>query len=309
MTPDRSVLTRWTETATREGRPLASSFRGWASRSRELLKLRLVGGDFEERLQLLRAKYGEDGTDEFGLTLGTYEAVAQFFGFLHRMYFRSEVHGIDRLPQGRVLIVANHSGQIPLDAIIIGSSLFFDTKVPRVTRAMIDRWAGQLPFVSEFFTRLGSVVGTPDNARQLLSREEAVLVFPEGIRGISKPFTQRYQLQDFGHGFARLAIETDTPIVPVAVIGAEEQYINLGNSATAARLLNAPVCPLIPQVFLPFGQLPLPTKYRLYFGEPMRLCRDGRKSGQSISDQVFLVRQSIQSMLSEGLRQRRGVFF
>jgi 1-acyl-sn-glycerol-3-phosphate acyltransferase len=174
---------------------------------------------------------------------------------------------------------------------------------------MIDRWAAGLPFVSSFFSRLGSVVGAPDNARRLLEREEAVLVFPEGVRGISKPYTQRYQLQDFGHGFMRIALSAKAPIVPVAVIGAEEQYVNVGNSAFVAKLLGSPVCPIIPQMLLPFGQMPLPTKYRIYFGEPMHLTGDADESEASIAEKVFLVRQSIQSLLTEGLRSRRGVFF
>jgi len=305
----RSVLARSAETATREGRPLVENFLGWASRSRHLLWRRLVGSDFEQRLELLQRHYGQSVDDSFGLDLSAYASVSELFGFLHRMYFRTEVHGIDRLPEGRVMVVANHSGQLPLDAIILGCSLFFDAKTPRVTRAMIDRWAAQLPYVSTFFSRLGSVVGAPDNARHLLEREEAVLVFPEGIRGISKPFTQRYQLQDFGHGFMKVALETDTPIVPVAVIGAEEQYINFGNSPAIAKLVGAPVCPIIPQMFLPLGQLPLPTKYRLFYGEPLRLTRLQKETDESIADKVFLVRQSIQSLLTNGLRQRRGVFF
>jgi 1-acyl-sn-glycerol-3-phosphate acyltransferase len=306
---DRSVLTRWAETATREGRPFLQNLQGWARRSREQLNLRLVGPDLKERLSLLESYYGTGKGDLFGLDLQAFAQVTHLFGFLHRLYFRTEVHGIDRLPTKRVILVANHSGQLPLDAVMLGCTLFFDAKTPRVARAMIDRWAAGLPFVSSFFSRLGSVVGAPDNARRLLEREEAVLVFPEGVRGISKPYTQRYQLQDFGHGFMRIALSAKAPIVPVAVIGAEEQYVNVGNSAFVAKLLGSPVCPIIPQMLLPFGQMPLPTKYRIYFGEPMHLTGDADESEASIAEKVFLVRQSIQSLLTEGLRSRRGVFF
>jgi 1-acyl-sn-glycerol-3-phosphate acyltransferase len=230
------------------------------------------------------------------------------FGFLHRAYFRTEVHGIDRLPQGRVIIVANHSGQLPIDAVILGCSLFFDAEQPRVIRAMIDRWAASLPFVSTFFTRLGSVVGARDNARRLLERDEALLVFPEGVKGISKPFTQRYQLQEFGTGFMRIALETGAPILPVAVIGAEEQYINVGNAKIVADLLGIPACPIIPQMMLPFGQLPLPTKYRLFFGEPLRFPSSPNPDESVGAENVFLVQKSIQDLLNAGLSQRRGVF-
>ncbi len=306
--PDRSLLARWTEAAAREGRPLVGRLSDWASRSREQYRLRLVGPDFEERVGQLGKYYSERGGDQFGLDLDSYRSIGPLFGFLHRAYFRTEVHGIDRLPKGRVIIVANHSGQLPIDAMILGCSLFFDAEQPRVIRAMIDRWAATLPFVSTFFNRLGSVVGARDNARRLLERDEALLVFPEGVKGISKPFTQRYQLQDFGTGFMRIAIETGAPILPVAVIGAEEQYINVGNAKFLANLLHLPACPIVPQMMLPFGQLPLPTKYRLFFGEPLRFTGSSEGNDSVVAENVFLVRQAIQKLLNTGLSQRRGVF-
>jgi 1-acyl-sn-glycerol-3-phosphate acyltransferase len=208
-----------------------------------------------------------------------------------------------------VLLIANHSGQVPIDAAIIGSAMFLDASPPRVTRSMVDRWTATLPFVSMFFNRVGQVVGLPENARRLLAMEELLLAFPEGTRGVSKPFSRRYELEEFGLGFMRLAIETNTPIVPVAVIGAEEQYVSLGNFGWAAKVLNLPVFPLVPQVLLPGGQLPLPTKYRLHFGEPMRFQGDPQDDEAVIADKVWLVRQTISHLLSEGLKARRSVFF
>src|SRR5213079_3096321 len=111
----------------------------------------------------------------------------------------------------------------PVDGALIGAALFMDVEPPRFMRAMVEKWTQTLPFVSLLFARCGQVVGVPENAKHLLTNEEALLVFPEGMRGISKPFSKRYQLEEFGLGFMRLAIETRTPIVPVAVIGAEEQ--------------------------------------------------------------------------------------
>jgi 1-acyl-sn-glycerol-3-phosphate acyltransferase len=136
---------------------------------------------------------------------------------------------------------------------------------------------------------------------------ELLLVFPEGIRGVSKPFERRYQLEEFGHGFMRLAMETKTPIVPVAVIGAEEQYISLGNLKWAARALRIPVFPLIPQVLVPGGQLPLPTKYRLFFGDPLYFEGDPEDK-RRVSDSVFLVREAVAHLLRRGLMQRRSIF-
>jgi 1-acyl-sn-glycerol-3-phosphate acyltransferase len=163
--------------------------------------------------------------------------------------------------------------------------------------------------VSTFFSRVGQVVGVRENARRLLEMGEALLVFPEGIRGIAKPITQRYSLQQFGLGFMRLALETDTPIVPIAVIGAEEQYINVGNLKWAAKALGMPVFPLLPQFLIPGGQLPLPTKYRLYFGEPLRFQGSADDDDAQIEERVFVVKETIQNMINRGLAERRSVFF
>ena len=285
--------------------PKGGRFAKWASRTAGEFSLRWLGGDYLKRLDELRQRYP---IDRYGLDLRTIQAVTRVCALFHRFYFRTEIHGVDRVPNGRVVIVANHSGQLPIDAAILGCALFFDAPKPRLARAMVDRWVANLPFVSTFYSRIGSVIGNRRAATELLNNDEALLVFPEGIRGISKPFTRRYQLQPFGHGFLRIALETNSPILPVAVIGAEEQYINLGNSELIARLLHMPVYPLIPQMYIPFGQLPLPTKYRLYFGEPLWFSGRADADSDQIADQVHLVQKSIEDQLSLGLRQRRGVF-
>jgi len=288
--------------------PLLERLRATARHAAEELKTRLLGRDFEQRVAVLQARYLDLGGDPFGFDVGTASNAAMMLAFFHRMYFRTEVFGIENVPAGRVLLVANHSGQVPIDAAIVGSSLFFDANPPRVVRAMVEKWTATLPFVSAFFNRVGQVVGVPENARRLLEMGEVLLAFPEGIRGVSKPFERRYQLEPFGLGFMRLAIETDTPIVPVAVIGAEEQYVSLGNLKWAARLLDIPVFPLIPQVFVPGAQMPLPTKYRIHFGEPMRFSGGLDDDDTVVGEKVWLVRQTISDMLRRGLASRRSVF-
>ncbi len=282
-----------------------SALRQWAKVMGGELNRRWLGDDFSERMSVLGGRYAPDGS----VDAATVESVARIIALFHRFYFRTQVHGIEHVPDGRGLIVADPSGQGPIDAAILGCALFFDARTPRLVRAMVDRWVAQLPFVCQFFAKIGSVVGTPTVAKELLGEEEAVLVFPEGIRGISKPFSRRYQLQPFGHGFMRLALETDSPILPVAVIGAEEQYVNLGNSDSIARLMRMPVYPIIPQMLLPIGQLPLPTKYRLYFGEPLRFRGRADAKPDAIAAQVHVVQNAIQTQKNLGLQQRRAVFF
>src|SRR6185295_3526590 len=130
----------------------------------------------------------------------------------HRFYFRTSVFGVDRVPLGRVLLISNHSGQIPIDGMLLGASMFLDAEPPRIIRSMVEKWTQTLPFVGTAFSRLGQVVGVPENARRLLELGEAIVVFPEGSKGISKGFADRYKMTDFGNGFMRLALETDTPI-------------------------------------------------------------------------------------------------
>jgi 1-acyl-sn-glycerol-3-phosphate acyltransferase len=303
----KTALARLGDVAAQGGPLLGRLWQG-AKRARDELTTRVLGADFDERVAFLNNRY-EGGRDPFGLEIDTARRAATMCAVFHRLYFRTEVFGIENVPPGRVLLIANHSGQIPIDAAIIGSAMFLDAKPPRVTRSMVDRWTATLPFVSMFFNRVGQVVGLPENARRLLAMDELLLAFPEGTRGVAKPFSRRYELEDFGLGFMRLAMETETPIVPVAVIGAEEQYLSLGNFNWAARALNLPVFPLVPQILLPGGQMPLPTKYRLHFGEPMRFYGDPEDDEAVIADKVWLVRQTISHLLSEGLKARRSVFF
>lgn len=270
---------------------------------------RLLGEDCRERLKRVPMSLGGSGVDPFGLDPEWAKFALVCVGLLHRRYFRTEVHGIENVPSGRILLVANHSGQLPLDGAVIGAAMFMDAEPPRIVRAMVEKWAVSLPFVSLLFARVGQVVGVPENAKRLLQQGEALLVFPEGTRGISKTFDRRYKLAEFGLGFMRLAIETGTPIVPVALIGAEEQYISVANVQPLAKLLRMPAFPIIPQLLLPGGQLPLPTKYRLWFGEPMTFSGDPDDDDAIMDQKVWLVKQTIQSMLNRGLKERAHIFW
>lgn len=270
---------------------------------------RVLGESFESRMGRVPLSLGSSGVDPFGLDPEWMKYVILTVATLHRRYFRTEVHGIGNVPTGKVLFVANHSGQVPIDGILIAAAMLLDAEPPRLVRAMVEKWALSLPFVSLFFARVGQVVGVPENAQRLLAQGEALLVFPEGTRGIAKTFDQRYKLTEFGLGFMRLAIESDTPIVPIAVVGGEEQYISVANLEGLARLLRAPAFPIIPQLFLPGGQLPLPTKYRLWFGEPMRFTGDADDDDAVIEEKVWLVRQTVQSMLNRALKERKHIFW
>jgi 1-acyl-sn-glycerol-3-phosphate acyltransferase len=303
------ALARASRFTTRRALPLAEHGARRLQALADDAMVALVGKDFGERVERVAVELDHGRVDPFGFDLETAKRVAACCALFHRAYFRTEVHGIERVPHGRVLLVANHSGQVPIDAMLIACSMFFDAESPRFIRSMVEKWTQTLPFVGTFFQRVGQVVGVPENARRLLDQGEAVLVFPEGARGVSKPFWQRYELTEFGLGFMRLALETATPIVPIAVVGSEEQYINIGNSERLAKLLRMPVFPVVPQWLVPPAALPLPTKVRIHFGEPLRFDGDPDDEDAIIGDKVATVKHTIQSMLRRGLDERRAVFW
>lgn len=289
--------------------PWIKQLGGLAERALSRSMTSMLGEEFDARLARVPLSLGQSGVDPFGLDPEWTKNAIACTALLYRKYFRCEAYGTANVPTGRVLLIANHSGQIPVDAAMIGTAMFMDVEPPRFVRAMVEKWAHTLPFVSMLFARVGQVVGVPENAKRLLLRNEALLVFPEGSRGISKTYQERYRLVDFGLGFMRLAIETNTPIVPVAVIGGEEQYISIAQLDGVAKLLRMPAFPIMPQVLLPGGQLPLPTKYRLHFGEPMRFDGDPDDDDAVIEEKVWLVKQTLQAMVNRGLKERRHVFW
>jgi 1-acyl-sn-glycerol-3-phosphate acyltransferase len=264
--------------------------------------------DIDGRTKALVVHGNEFGFDPFGLSRDSFKTAAIVARWLYRHYFRAQAFGIEHLPPaGRVILVANHSGQLPFDGLVIVGACFLEPEKPRLPRAMVEFFVPSMPFASYLFSRWGQITGTPENCRRLLASEEAVLVFPEGARGISKPFSKRYQLAEFGKGFMRLALETGAPIVPVAVIGAEEQAPAV-NVRPLAKLLGMPAFPVVP--YPPFVPVvPLPVKYRLHFGEPMQFSGDPDDDEEVLDEKVKQVRNRIQSMIHVGLREREHVFW
>jgi 1-acyl-sn-glycerol-3-phosphate acyltransferase len=221
------------------------------------------------------------------------------------------VHGIDRLPTGRVLLISNHAGQVALDAAMIGTATFLEAEPPRIVRGMGEYWLPTVPWVNEAMARTGSVVGTRKNCIDLLENEEAVIAFPEGVRGMNKLIWERYQLQEFGHGFMRLALETGSPVVPIAVVGSEEQAPAIANLKPLGRLLRMPAFPITitwPWLGL-LGMVPLPVKYRIYFGEPMHFTGNPNDEDEVVAEKVEQVKGRIATMLARGLQERRSIFW
>jgi 1-acyl-sn-glycerol-3-phosphate acyltransferase len=274
------------------------------------LRLRDLQAELDERIAKIPTRLNEYGYDPWGLHPATVRRGLLPVLLLYRYYFRVATHDIARVPQGGVLLIANHAGQLPFDAMMIATAMLLEAEPPRIVRGMAEYWVPQLPFVSEVAQRGGAVAGTPETCREMLEAGEAVLAFPEGVRGMNKLFKDRYQLMEFGLGFVRLALEAQVPIVPIAVVGSEEQQPGLANWRRLGRALGMPAFPVTPTFpwLGPLGLLPLPVKYQLYFGEP--LCFEGSPTDEdaAVREKVDRVRSAIADLFERGLAERRGVF-
>ncbi|MFU8802411.1 MAG: lysophospholipid acyltransferase family protein [Bradymonadaceae bacterium] len=274
--------------------------------------VRSIRPDVWERIRAMDAGQNEFGYDPFGFEPEFLKYVAPPAIWLYRHYFRVQPVGIENVPDtGPVLLIANHTGQIPIDGLLLATSMLVGKEPARMVRSMVEHWVPSLPFFSYLFARSGQVVGTRENARLLLRRGGCILVFPEGAKGISKTYDKAYELQEFGLGFMRLALETGTPIVPVGVVGGEEQMPAIWNIKSLAKIFRMPAFPITPTWPLlgPAGAIPLPVKYRLHFGEPMLFEGDPDDEDRIVGAQVDQVRQALRDLIATGLRERRGVFF
>lgn len=273
--------------------------------------LRSLQREVEARLGRVPTSLNEYGVDPFGYEPAFTAKMLLPIAFMYRHWLRVETHGIEQVPQGRVLLIANHAGNtFAWDAAMLSMAMLLDAEPPRAVRGMAEYYLPTLPFFGSWMHRAGSVVGTPGNCAQLLERGEAIMVFPEGERGFVKTYAERYQLQRFGLGFVRLALETETPIVPVGIVGAEEQSPGLMRSRTLGRLIGAPVAPItltMPWLGLA-GFLPLPVKFRLRFGEPLRFDGDANEEDAEIEKKVDVVKDAIRGLVAEGLAARKGWF-
>ncbi len=254
--------------------------------------------------------------DEYGCDPSFEMTIKPLFDFLYHKYFRVQTLGIENVPpEGRSLLVSNHSGVLPYDAAMIKIGIYNEHPARRELRFLVDDFVFHFPFLGIFMNRIGGVRACPENAERLLNHDEIVSVFPEGIKGISKPYSERYQLQRFGRGgVIRLALKTKAPIIPVAVIGAEEIHPLIYKSSILARPLGLPFIPFTPFFPLlgPLGAIPLPTKWTILFGKPIPF---DQYTTRDINDGILINRETerlrsvIQEMIDRQLSERRSVFF
>lgn len=254
--------------------------------------------------------------DDFGLDPSFERKVLPGLELLYRRYFRVQVEGMEHVPRtGRGVIVANHSGAIPLDGVMLRTALRLEHPGVRDLRWLAEDFLFYLPFAGVFMNRIGAVRACPENAERLLSRDGLVAVFPEGVQGIRKLFRERYQLQRFGRGgYIRLCLRMRAPLVPCAIIGGEETNPLVYRFDRLAEFLKLPYLPVTPTFpwLGPLGLIPAPSRWKIRFGEPLSFDNYGPEAAD---DDVLVgrlserVRASIQSLLDTGLRERKSVWF
>ena len=267
----------------------------------------------ERAARRMRGDYHED---EWGFDEEFAEAVFPFFEFLYERWWRIEADGLVNVPShGRALIVSNHAGSLfPFDGTMITGAIMKEHPLPRWPKIMVLNWAFVLPFLSFFMRRVGGLPASPHNAARALEQDHLVMVFPEGVKGTGKPFSERYRLQRFGRGgFVEVALRAQAPIVPVAVVGSEEIYPLIGNSSALARLSGAPFAPITPTFpwLGPLGLIPLPSKWRIEFCPPIDLSEyppEAAEDRRLVFDLSEQVRETIQEKLYENLVKRGSAF-
>lgn len=264
---------------------------------------------------LRRRLVGEYEVDDFGFDADLTDHL--FHPVLRQVYkhwFRTEVFGTEHLPEeNAALVVANHSGTIALDALMLCLAVHDETPANRYLRLLAADLVFRLPMVSELARKSGATLACNPDVDRLLHEGHLVGVFPEGFKGVGKHYSDRYKLQRFGRaGFVSVALRNQTPIIPAAIVGAEETYPMLGNIKPLARLIGTPYFPITPTFpwLGPAGLVPLPSKWMIRFGEPIDTTPYADQADDpavvfNLADQV---RETIQGMLHELLKQRPDPF-
>ena len=265
------------------------------------LRSRLIPKSLDEYVNSIDKPIGSLGYDPWGYNNETIKYGFTLTRLLYDKYFRVQANGVEKVPdEGPVLLIANHSGQLPLDGLMIGYAVATRPKKPRIPRAMIERFFPTVPWLGNLLNEMGAVLGDPVNCAKMLANDEAVIVFPEGVRGSGKLYRDRYQLKRFGNGFMHLAMKYNAPIVPVGVVGCEETIPAIANISPLAKALGVPYIP----VSLP---VVLPARVHLNFGDPMYFD-DREIPEEQVTERVEQVKAEISLLIDKGLSERKKLF-
>lgn len=256
-----------------------------------------------QRVEAIELPFSRHGVDPYGTDkeeLGRFFTLLRFFYY---NYFTVNVFGVEHIPpRGRTMLVGNHSGGWAIDAVMVIASAFFELEPPRLAQGMAEKFLKKVPFLSWFTNRIGQMTGLPQHSVRLLEDDRLLLVFPEGARGTAKLFRDRDSLVGFGTGFARIALQTRTPIVPFAFVGGGEAIPTIANLYGVGKRLGLPYLPITP-----YGlALPLPVSLQILYGAPIHLEGSPTDTDEVIGIQVERVRRAIGNLIHQGRQLRQG---
>jgi len=267
----------------------------------------LFGGPaVRDRAERLHFPDAGHGYDRFGLHPDFVALGDTIAAPMYEKWFRVKSYGAEKIPTtGPAILASNHSGTLPADGMMLWTDVLRRTDPPRTPRPVADYFVATLPVVSTLFARCGVVSGSRGNARALLEAGELLMIFPEGTPGITKPFSQRYKLQEWRKGHCELAIRYNAPVVPVGIVGAEEQMPQLGRIPTGGFSA-------IPHIPVPATLIPLPVRYHIHYGDPIRLDQEYSSNDaddpEIVREAAARVKVAVQALLEQGLRMRKGIF-
>ena len=251
---------------------------------------------------------GDTSYDRYGFSPEVTRRAFPILYALHQYYFRVESEGHEHIPaRGPAILCGNHAGVLPWDAAMIVTDSILHTDPPRLPRSVVDTWAGALPWVNVFYARGGQVIGTRENCTDLLADGQLLLVFPEGVAGARKTIAERYQLRPFRVGFVEQALAARSPIIPIAVIGSENQTPVFFNLQGLAKRLGMPAFPITPTFpwFGPLGLLPYPVSYRIVYGEPLCLHKRYDTPGELEPDEIETLSREVRQVVQELVDRHR----
>ena len=254
-------------------------------------------------IDTLKARY-RDYRDPWGFNIDTITEAFDYIYPVYKKYFKVRVFGKENVKDEPYILASNHTGQVPIDGMMITTAFATEMETPRMLHSMVDTFLAGFPFLGSLTAETGSILGDRGNCNWLLEQGESILVFPEGMKGITKSTHEYYELRKFSNGFFRIALGNKTKILPITVIGAEEMFPFVFHAKKLGKMLGLPTLPLMTNV------IPLPSPIDIYIGEPYEIPDDLSVDApdKEIRKHVYQIEKTIKKQLAFGLRNRRPFF-